>query len=309
MRSGLQQSYGDHNRLLLLGLDRLLEGDLEWYRTRLERPAAVDDAQLTACLDSVRELGLGASELIALWTGAALHDCGMLTGQAPRVDVEDGVEIARDVINALCPSHVRPLAFFAVRNHDYVKDVFRGEVPVRFLVDQLEALAPELRPIAVVVLGMIQVAGAASLGEGRLSAFRVSIFERCAAGTVFDDPSSTTRLARMLAPGLDSTDPPDPAAAYEVLATVGERRRAWTRFLEAVPVHRWHRAWDGYDSRSVTAGKVDLLDNLVDLWEHLRVDHIVLMPDADNLADGTIERPLNPHLERKLNGTVAAVVC
>jgi len=32
---------------------------------------------------------------------------------------------------------------------------------------------------------MIQVAGAASLGEGRLSALRVSIFERCAAGTVF----------------------------------------------------------------------------------------------------------------------------
>jgi hypothetical protein len=76
----------------------------------------------------------------ALWTGAALHDCGMLTGWTPRADVEDGVEIARDVIDTLCPSHVRPLAFFAVRNHDYVKDVLSGEVHVRFLVDQLAAL-------------------------------------------------------------------------------------------------------------------------------------------------------------------------
>jgi hypothetical protein len=99
----------------------------------------VDDARLTACFDAVRSLGLGARELIALWIGAAVHDYGMLTGWTPRADVEDGVEIARDVIDTLCPSHVRPLAFFAVRNHDCVKDVFSGEVRVRFLVDQLAA--------------------------------------------------------------------------------------------------------------------------------------------------------------------------
>jgi hypothetical protein len=33
-RSGLQQSYGDHNRLLLLGLDSLENADLDWYRSR-----------------------------------------------------------------------------------------------------------------------------------------------------------------------------------------------------------------------------------------------------------------------------------
>jgi hypothetical protein len=114
---------------------------------------------------------------------------------------------------------------------------------------------------------MIQVAGAASLGEGRLSALRVSIFERRSAGTVFNEPSATTRLARMLAPGLETADLPEPTAEADVLAALGiERRRAWKRFLDAVPVHRWHRASDGYDSRSVKDAKVPLLNEIVELW-------------------------------------------
>ena len=114
-RSGLQQSYGDHNRLLLLGLDKLLEGDLSWYRERLAQPGAVDDARLQACFEEVRRLGLTRRACIALWLGAALHDCGMLGGSDGNVDVEDGVVLADDVLDTLCPDDVRMLASFAIR--------------------------------------------------------------------------------------------------------------------------------------------------------------------------------------------------
>src|SRR6185503_1220912 len=55
-RSGLQQSYGDHNRLLLLGLDALAGGDLEWYRGRLEREGEISDAEFLDGFAAVRAL-------------------------------------------------------------------------------------------------------------------------------------------------------------------------------------------------------------------------------------------------------------
>jgi hypothetical protein len=47
-RDGLQQSYGDHNRLLMLGLDRLLAGDVEWYEDRLDPESPPDHDALRA---------------------------------------------------------------------------------------------------------------------------------------------------------------------------------------------------------------------------------------------------------------------
>ena len=52
-RSGLQQSYGDHNRLLMHGLDQLVAGDLDWYRERLDPDDPVPDA-LPRCFEPSR---------------------------------------------------------------------------------------------------------------------------------------------------------------------------------------------------------------------------------------------------------------
>ena len=105
---------------------------------------------------------------MALWLAAALHDCGMLCGRGAYVDVEDGIVLSRDLIDVLCPGPLRDLALCVLHHHDYIKGVFLGEVPAATVADDIEALVPALQPVAMAGLGLVQVAGAASLGEGRL---------------------------------------------------------------------------------------------------------------------------------------------
>ena len=238
LRSGLQQSYGDHNRLLLVGLDKLEAGDLAWYRGRLERPGEVADAELVECFAAVRSLGLTPSLKVALWLGGALHDCGKLAGDPHGVDAESGVAVGATIVSALCPDGLGDLALFVVRNHDAVKDLFFGEVPLAFLGDQLDRLAPGLRPLALAALGMVQVTGAASLGEGRLSSFRVEIFRRCFDGRTLGDRSAGARLARLMeAPQLDVS--PEIAGRWSGDAS------PLRSFLDRIPLHGWHRRWLG----------------------------------------------------------------
>ena len=298
-RSGLQQSYGDHNRLLLLGLDKLLEGDLSWYRERLAQPGAVDDARLQACFEEVRRLGLTRRACIALWLGAALHDCGMLGGSDGNVDVEDGVVLADDVLDTLCPDDVRMLASFAIRNHDYIRNVFLGEVPSGFITEQVDGFSDDLRPIAMGALGMIQVAGAASLGEGRLSDFRVSIFERCVDGSALTDASTGTRLARLLSPGVESV------ASPQHVAVTGDAT-ALEPLLRRVPLHGWHRASHGIADDG--GAKVFALSVLAARWATSGTDHVVLTRGY-RIPDG-VDESWDPATSEVtlLNGTTALVV-
>jgi hypothetical protein len=298
-RSGLQQSYGDHNRLLLLGLDRLVEGDLCWYRGRLVEPGAVDDERLQACFDAVRGIGLTRSAWVALWLGAALHDCGMLGGSDGNVDVEDGVVLADGVLDTLCPTGVRALASFAIRNHDYIRNVFLGEVPSGFITEQLDAFPADQRVIAIGALGMIQVAGAASLGEGRLSDFRVSIFERCFDGSALIDASTPTRLARLLSAGTESVASPEPVP-------LSGGRSALEPLLQRVPLHGWHKA--SHAIADDGAAKVSALSVLAERWEASDADHVVLERGV-HIPNGIDESwsPSTSEVEL-LNGTTALVV-
>ena len=272
--NGLQQSYGDHNRLLLLGLDKLVEGDLAWYRERLDGAAEVSDDDLRACFAGVAALGATPAALVALWLGAGLHDCGMLGGRGSFVDVEDGTVLAAGVLDALCPPEVVGVARFALRHHDYIKDRFTGEVPVAAIADDLAALDAAQRPLALGVLGMIQVAGAASLGTGRLSAFRIAIFRRCTAGDALEGDQPAERLARLLGDG----DVVDVAGrvheAGALLEARGSDRPALAAVLDTIPVHGWHHV----AARASSAERVELL---LDIAEHLAAepaDRVVLAP-------------------------------
>ena len=283
--NGLQQSYGDHNRLLMLGLDKLVAGDLDWYRGRVDPDDPVADADLAEVLHTVTSLDLTRDALVALWLAGALHDCGMLAGRSATVDVEDGVVIGREIIDALCPADLRDLAVFALRHHDYIKDVCLGEVPVTLVTDDLDELDVALRPLALGALGLVQVAGAASLGVGRLSAFRVRIFHRCLDGTVLEDGSRANRLRRLLAPVPEMVDGDrlDPALGAE--PANGE---AMTRLLDRVPVHRWHRVAAGVDDHR----RLELLSGISAAWERSGAERVVL--SGPDLAEpGRIETALN----------------
>lgn len=311
-RSGLQQSYGDHNRLLLLGLDKIEEGDLAWYRSRLEQPSETSDEELLDCFASVRALGLTASLRIAMWLAAALHDCGMLAGGGPTIDVEDGVELSREVVTALCPGGLWELSLFLVRNHDYIKDVFLGEVPVSFIADQRERLVPSLRDVALAALGMVQVAGAASLGDGRLSRFRMEIFRRCFDGRVLADRSAGTRLARLFGvPYLEVAG----AISREWETAFGDGaaqggETSLRRFLERIPVHGWHRC--GVQSNGATLRSLTIIRSIAERYhaDFTHCDRVVIAETEPAFAAASGSRWRLPACTTVefLNGTKAMLV-
>jgi hypothetical protein len=275
--NGLQQSYGDHNRLLMLGLDELLAGDVDWYRQRVDPEDGVTDAALTELLDTAASLDLSRDTLVAVWPAGALHDCGMLAGRGAAVDVEDGVAIGREVVEALCPRELRELACFVLRHHDYIKDVFLGEVPAVSVSHELEQLDATLRATALTALGLVQVAGAASLGLGRLTPFRVRIFRRCVDGSALDDQSRSTRLARLLAP--------DPERRVE---PVGVDAAPIEPLLERVAVHRWHRVF-------ADAGREQRLEKLEEInarWAAEEADRVVVL-GPDLAAPGRVDTARN----------------
>jgi hypothetical protein len=272
--NGLQQSYGDHNRLLLLGLDKLVEGDLDWYRARLDGAGDVSDDDLRECFAGVAALGASPAALVALWLGAGLHDCGMLGGRGSYVDVEDGIVLAAGVLDGLCPPDVVGVARFALRHHDYIKDRFTGEVPVAAIADDLAVLDAAQRRLALGVLGMIQVAGAASLGTGRLSAFRIAIFRRCTAGDALDGHQPEERLARLLGDG-DVVDVGERIHEASVLLDArGSDRPALVALLDTIPVHGWHHV-------AAPSSSAERVEMLLDVAEHLAAepaDRVVLAP-------------------------------
>ena len=230
--------------------------------------------------------------MVALWLAGSLHDCGMLAGRGAAVDVEDGVVIGGDVIDALCPGDLVELATFALRHHDYIKDVFLGEVPAALVADELDTLDDTLRPVVLAVLGLVQVAGAASLGIGRLTAFRSRIFHGCIDGTASTIGRAASRLTRLLSPVPATSD----------VATGSDRvdaNRAGLgpveRFLDRVPVHRWHRVLAKVDADQ----RLETLSALSAKWAPSTADRVVLMGPH-------LERPAR--VETALNGSRLLIV-
>jgi len=288
-RDGLQQSYGDHNRLLMLRLDRLVAGDVEWYADRVDPESPPDADALQTCITTAAALDVARDALVALWLAAALHDCGMVFQRGPHVDVEDGIVLSRGVFDALCPPEYRELAEFALRHHDYIKDVFLGEMPAGPTAEALEALPDEQRATGAAALAYIQVAGAASLGAGRLTAFRVEIFDACVHGAPLADGHTATRLARLCTPEPERTPVRDDMT-LEPAADVAE-------LLERVGLHGWHRTAASFDDLA----RLALLDDLAAANRAWKADHVVLRESSAAALESA-------RVETALSGQRVAVV-
>ena len=300
---GLQQSYGDHNRLLMHALDRLLAGDLEWLRSRVTAGTSIDEESLRSCAITASELTLTPEEELALWFGAALHDCGMLCSRQTHVDVEDGVVLAGPLLDEYCPAATRSVAEFTLHHHDYVKDAFLGEAPVRAIADDLAALDPELRTLAMVALGLVQVAGASSLGEGRLDDVRLEIFHACVTGDAFVDLSRELRLARLLmrAPAEHHPGPtvPDIATASALAPHVREELGG---LLDDVFLHGWHDC----TRHAPPEVRVELLCRLAGCNREWGADHLVIASELR--ADGTGQLPAVLTTKRRVALSTSTVV-
>jgi hypothetical protein len=297
-RDGLQQSYGDHNRLLMRALDRLLAGDVDWLRAHAAAGSTLDDDSLRRCAAVAGGLDLEPEVEVALWLGAALHDCGMLRGQGAHVDVEDGLALAAPVLQQYCPEATRPLAAFALRHHDYVKDAFLGEAPVGAIADDLAVLDPAHRPLALIALGLIQVAGASSLGEGRLSNLRLDIFHACADGTALDDRSGAQRLARLLTPV------PDRVPGDVAISDPGGSEAVLDALLDETFVHGWH----AFAAHADPATRRAALVRLADANREWDADHLVLHEDLRRHGSGLLPADLGADRHLALSGAVIVTV-
>lgn len=259
-RSGLQQSYGDHNRLLVLGIDRLARGDVAWYRGRCWQPQGVTDSDIERCCAAHARTALGRGEQTALWLAACLHDYGKLVMRDHGLDAEDAVALAGPLLDRVCEPSLRPLVEIGIRYHDLIEYVGTGETPAALIAGEIETLAAAQRPVALALLGAIQLAGAASLGEGRVTARKVEIYLDCTSGALLDDRSIESRLARLLAGDMRVVPTAARAQAAARLAELAPTARAGLgELLERVVLREWSRLCRTLAAREGEQASVDLL--------------------------------------------------
>lgn len=130
---------------------------------------------------------------------------------------------------------------------------------------------------------MIQVAGAASLGEGRLSRTRLEICRQCFDGTAVADLSVETRLARLLADdGLDVRERSRQAATAWIDKLEPDAREQVVSLLDAVLLHGWQRmrtiVREAHGALDSQPRLQSLLQALAACWarESPRPEHVVL---------------------------------
>jgi hypothetical protein len=157
------------------------------------------------------------------------------------------------------------------------------------VADDLAELPAHQRAVGLAALGCVQVAGAASLGEGRLSRLRVEIFERCFDGTALDEQTTATRWTRLL--GVESPAPPSPESALEL-------------FLETVAVHGWQRVTAALTSTE----RGPLLADLAAAWDASGADHVVFADRVEPFAQPADLDRTRRRVETALSGVSVLVL-
>ena len=239
--NGLQQTYGDHIRLMMLGFDMFDQSDIEWLvRRRWQKPVTVDREQLEASIQRYHDLKLSPSEKVAVWIASALHDYGKIFRRGYGLDAEDAAPLCADLVDALAPAGTKELIHYCIRNHDLIEHTVTGSTPTGFITEPLLDIPVEVRPRAMPMLALIQHIGAASLGEGRLAKSKLDIYNACFDGTIVADGSLEARLGRLL---FGATAVPDPAATHRASVVLNqvnaEDRAIIMHLLDQTVLHGW----------------------------------------------------------------------
>jgi hypothetical protein len=283
--SGIQQSYGDHNRLLLLGIEKLQTGDLNWFKTRNEGGDTIDENALGGVLKLDVVSFSDKTAQVALWVAASLHDFGKLGGTEFGLDAEDAVFLAKPILDELVPTENRELVEFVIRNHDLIEYTRTGETPRAFIARQLQALPAQDRARALVFLGIVQLAGAASLGEGRLNARKLSICEECTTGVIISDTTIETRLAMLLRGESAEEHGANASRVHDFLRNrPAAQQGRLRRFLDMTVLRGWVQASAAIDRKISTATegdlfRLDLLTTLSEVSEEVENPHFLVLTE------------------------------
>ena len=282
LSSGLQQSYGDHIRLLVHAIDRLVDRDVSWFRARSN--AEVDEEALTSCIALFDGLKLTRHRSVVLWLSAALHDYGKLRRLRSTLDAEEAGVMALPLLEALIVDRSDlDLALFCIRNHDAIEHIASGETAAAFISEQLDTLPHDLRPTAMAFLGIIQLAGEASLGMGRLSARRVSICRECFNGSLVR-ATEEQRLMRLIRSGDVVSRPDATSEATQFLTSIPADELTGVRlFLGKVNLHGWTKHIRSDSRFSSPESHWSLLCALIRAWTAHVPDVIHVVVDSGSL--------------------------
>jgi len=286
LRSGLQQSYGDHIRVLSHAIDVLATCDAKWLLGRAASTGEVDERTMAKCCADFASLRVQPEEQFSLWLAACLHDYGKLGGRPFGLDAEDAVTLAAPLLDRTCPGSTRSLVEFVVRNHDIIEYVWAGETPPEYINHQLANLVPAQQKLALAFLGVIQLTGAASLGEGRVTSRKAAIFSDCLNGQIVQSSTVELRLARLIGGEQRFVSP-------EILARIRERWRLYSRddrellenFLSTAVMRGWEAVrgiLKRYYSQETDVEKaaINILTSLVPAWHRAGCAGFVILGSA-----------------------------
>ena len=128
--NGLQQTYGDHIRLMMLGFDMLDRSDIGWLmKRRWRNPVDVEQPELEDSIKRYHDLNLSRSERVAIWTASALHDYGKIFRRGYGLDAEDAVPLCDKLIEVLSPDGMVEFIHYGIRNHDLIEHTVTGDTP------------------------------------------------------------------------------------------------------------------------------------------------------------------------------------
>jgi len=211
-------------------------------------------------------------EHFSLWLAACLHDYGKLGGRPFGLDAEDAVTLAAPLLDRTCPGSTRSLVEFVIRNHDIIEYVWAGETPPGHINLQLANLAPAQQKLALAFLGIIQLTGAASLGEGRVTSRKAAIYSDCLNGQIVQNSTVELRLARLMGGEQRFVSP-------EILARIRDGWRLHSRddrellgnFLSTAVIRGWEAVrgiLKRYYSEEADIEKaaINILTSLVPAW-------------------------------------------
>jgi hypothetical protein len=240
--NGLQQTYGDHIRLMMLGFDMLDRSDIGWLMERRWRnPIDVEQPQFEDSIKRYHDLNLSRSEPVAIWTASALHDYAKIYRRGYGLDAEDAVPLCDKLIEVLSPDGMVEFIRYGIRNHDLIEHTVTGDTPARFIKEPIETLPEGVRTRALPMLALIQHIGAASLGDGRISKSKLDIYNACLSGDIVADESVEARLGRFLFGPQAVPDASAKARAGAVLAGLNAADRTLlTKLLDGTPVLGWN---------------------------------------------------------------------
>lgn len=301
-RNGLQQSYGDHIRLLMYGFDVMDNGDLDWLmQRRWEAPIDVDEQDLKDCIQAYGQLSLSRADKASMWIAGALHDYGKIHRRGFGLDAEDAEPLCNILLDELCDPSLHDFIAFGIRNHDLIEYVVTGETPTSFIARAVEDLPQTVRRLAMPLLGIIQLTGAASLGEGRITRTKVEIYNRCLDGEIIADQSVEARLGRLFYGDqvVVDTEAREKIPAILERLSPAEQELLWG-FLGNVVLHDWVDLRAAVlDGQSATAqAEETLIRSLIAaarLWETQFSDHTHVV--FDNGAGALLKSVTNGHEE------------